>query len=253
MDAFLWDGPEAEDEEVPELVELKTEWEREQGIRFSKKGIMDAVEAILFMESPNSEDARTASKWELKLKTKGISYYLKKGGSDLNTSQPFFRSDITFNKAYKMDKVIKCIWETDHQKKWDACLQEAEFSPLREGVRSYGFTYCQNKKQFTIQSRDFYEKGFSFYHDGKFYRYSCTVKDSQEQKPSPADTIRGETLYNFACVYREQDGSLKMSVVTQCDFKIQVPSFMLTSFLPKATKNWFDNVCKYYMKNHKKM
>ena len=35
-------------------------------------------------------------------------YYLKKGGSD-KSNQPFFRSEMSFPKAYKMDKLIRCV------------------------------------------------------------------------------------------------------------------------------------------------
>jgi len=50
-----------------------------------------------------------------------------------------------------------------------------------------------------------------------------------------------------------KDGKIHIKAVVQCDFKISVPSFMLTSFLPKAVKSWHENVSKYYNKNFKKI
>jgi len=147
------------------------------------------------------------------------------------------------------------MYSPEHQMVWDSNLKSSEFIPLQEGKKSFGFTYTANHKQFTIKSRDFYEKGFNFFHEGKFYRYSCSVRNSEEGREVPKETVRGETIYNMAIMYRDQedDQKLKFSVVTQCDFKINVPAFMLTSFLPKATKGWMDNINKYYAKSHKKM
>lgn len=39
-----WDGPEDSDEEVEEFLPFKTEFERQQGIRFSKRGIIKYIE-----------------------------------------------------------------------------------------------------------------------------------------------------------------------------------------------------------------
>lgn len=100
-----------------------------------------------------------------------------------------------------------------------------------------------NKKQFTIDSRDFYEKGFNFFHDGKFYRYSCVVDNDLELRPKPANTVRGATLYNVGMMYRDPvDKKVHLTVITQCDYKLNVPSFMLTSFLPKAAKGWIGDI-----------
>ena len=134
-------------------------------------------------------------------------------------------------------------------------MDTGEFiSQIEGGKRTYGYTYTKQKKQFTIQSRDFYDKGFNFYHNGKYYRYSTAMANSEELYAVPKDTIRGETIYNFGIMERDpSDNKIKFSVVTQADFKISVPAFMMTSFLPKATKQWFDTVQKHYQKNHKNL
>jgi len=69
------------------------------------------------------------------------------------------------------------------------------------------------------------------------------MANSEELYPVPEETIRGETLYNYGVMYRDpKDNKIHLDVVTQADFKIQVPAFMMTSFLPKATKQFFDTV-----------
>ena len=41
---YAWDGPEDSDEEVQEMVKYKTQYEINQGIKFSKRGIIDFIE-----------------------------------------------------------------------------------------------------------------------------------------------------------------------------------------------------------------
>lgn len=63
------------------------------------------------------------------------------------------------------------------------------------------------------------------------------MANSEELKPVPGETVRGETIYNFGIMQRDdKDNKIKFSVITQADFKLEVPAFMLSSFLPKATK-----------------
>lgn len=94
------------------MVKYKTQWEIDNGIKFSKKGIIETIDKYLKYESTESEDAKNGRLWEEKLKIPSLTYYLKKGGSVLNSKQPYFRSDITFTKAHKLDKVVKCVSTT---------------------------------------------------------------------------------------------------------------------------------------------
>ena len=105
------------------MVKFKTEYEKEMGIKFSKRGIIEFVEGFINYESSrNKEDPRTAKQWEEKSKNPGISMYLKKGGSFLNSTQPFMRTESSFNKNIKMDKLLKIIFLPEHQLKWDKVL-----------------------------------------------------------------------------------------------------------------------------------
>ena len=47
------------------------------------------------------------------------------------------------------------------------------------------------------------EKGFNFYSDGKFYRYTCAVPNSENFDPVDKDTIRGDTIHNYGLMYRD--------------------------------------------------
>jgi hypothetical protein len=40
----VWDGPEDSDEEIEEMVKYKTQWEIDNGIKYSKKGIIETIE-----------------------------------------------------------------------------------------------------------------------------------------------------------------------------------------------------------------
>lgn len=44
MSAFMWDGPEDSDEEIPEMAALKSAFEIAEGVKFSKNGIKKYVE-----------------------------------------------------------------------------------------------------------------------------------------------------------------------------------------------------------------
>lgn len=86
LESLAWDGPEDSDEEVPEMVALKTEWEKENGIRFSKRGIINYCENLIATDCIENDNA-----WDLKLKSPNIMYYIRKGGSSLHQKSPYMR------------------------------------------------------------------------------------------------------------------------------------------------------------------
>ena len=98
-----------------------------------------------------------------------------------------------------------------------------------------------------ISSRDFYSKGIQFYHNGKYYRYSSSVIDSEiidDKNPNdifkrqlPDDkTIRGTTILNCGIFQRDKDGKIVGSTLSQSDIKMKVPDVMINNFLPNAAK-----------------
>ena len=85
MEQMMWDGPEDSDEEIEGMAKLKMPWEIENGVKFSKKGLMEFITKFLDQESPHNEkDPATAKLWEQKLRMTGLQYYLKKGGSNVD-------------------------------------------------------------------------------------------------------------------------------------------------------------------------
>ena len=68
------------------MVALKTDWEIEQGIKFSKRGIINYLENLVENDCQEKDKA-----WDLKLKSPKILYYIKKGGSSLNQKAPYMR------------------------------------------------------------------------------------------------------------------------------------------------------------------
>lgn len=123
-----------------------------------------------------------------------------------------------------MEKLLSCIYLPEHQKKWDEVLKCSEKIPISKTAKCFGLNYTNNKKQYTIASRDFFEKGFNFYSNGKFYRYSTSVPDSefpgpngeQPLRPLPDDrTVRGFTNINCGLVYRDpKTGKIFNKVIT---------------------------------------
>ena len=97
MTEFLWNGPEDSDEEIEEFKNYKTEWEKQNGPLFSKRGIIDYVEKTIAHESAsNKKDKKTAKLWEERLALPNIRMWLKKGGSQFS-DQPYLRTESVFN------------------------------------------------------------------------------------------------------------------------------------------------------------
>jgi len=90
---------------------MKVPWEKEKGVRYSKLGIVEFIEKTLKEEDPNGKDKKNAKLWEKKLEHSGLKYYMKKGGSNLNKNQPYFRTEMTFNRLFEIPKLAKCIYD----------------------------------------------------------------------------------------------------------------------------------------------
>ena len=74
-----------------------------------------------------------------------------------------------------------------------------------------------------ICSRDFIEKGFAFYHKGKFYRYSTSVFDAELPGPNGEEpkwpcpnksTVRANTLINLGIMQRDTDDRILSTTIT---------------------------------------
>lgn len=110
MKEWLWDGPVDSDEEIEELLPFKNQNEKQLGIKFSKNGIKTFIENLLHDENPlNPDDFDNAKLWEVQLDQEKIKLYKKSTGSKLNQDQPYLRSELKFNKMFKMNKIAKMV------------------------------------------------------------------------------------------------------------------------------------------------
>ena len=122
---------------------------------------------------------------------------------------------------------------------------------MDKGISCYTLYYQKTKKTIFFQSRDFYDKSFKFYDDGAFYRYSCTVPDSETLLPPDSNVTRGETLFNFHKVFRDpKTHEVKVIFLAQCDAKITLPGFIKNTFMPKTFEGWLSELLKFYKEKH---
>ena len=63
-------------------------------------------------------------------------------------------------------------------KEWDKLIKDNEYQSA-ENKHTYGFLYMSNKKQYTFDSRDFYEKCFVFYYNNTYYRFSSFMDNDE--------------------------------------------------------------------------
>lgn len=107
---LLWNGPDDSDEEVEDLLPYKNQYEKQLGVVYSKNGIIKFIEETLEHESPdNKKNPKNAKLWEKQLTYQGIQLYTKKDGSRFSKDQPFLRTESTFNKKFKLDRLIEIV------------------------------------------------------------------------------------------------------------------------------------------------
>ena len=61
---YQWDGPDDSDEEVEEMVGMKTQWEIDSSIKYSKRGIIDKINEMIKNESKLNPEPKMAKAWE---------------------------------------------------------------------------------------------------------------------------------------------------------------------------------------------
>ena len=91
MGEFLWDGPDNSDDEIEEMLPYKNEHEIKLGVKFSKNGLIRYIEESIEKENPDAKSttSKNAKLWENRMSFMGIKLFLKKGGSNFSSSQPF--------------------------------------------------------------------------------------------------------------------------------------------------------------------
>ena len=65
---YEWDGPEDSDEEIKSMISMKTSWEKDHNVKYSKRGMIQLITKMIKQESSdNTSDPDTAKLWEEKL------------------------------------------------------------------------------------------------------------------------------------------------------------------------------------------
>jgi hypothetical protein len=122
---------------------------------------------------------------------------------------------------------------------------------------AYFHQYTQHKKVLTYAPREFYEKIFQFADNEVYYRLSSSVyspEGTQDEKvfdDTLKEKVRADVLFNLTKIYRNEQGKIEMVIINNIDPKGKFPKIVVGALLAKSTKAWYDNVVKYYTKNHK--
>ena len=189
--------------------------------------------------------------WESKGKFPELEICTKKGVSGLYTM-----TKCTFNTKFKINKLIKCIYAPAHRKSWDSNLVRMEV--IDQGKSPvYFHQYTQHKKVLTYAPREFYEKIFQFAHEEVYYRLSSSVytpEGTQNEEvfdDTLKEKVRADVLFNLTKIYRNAQGKIEIVIISNIDPKGKLPKIVVGALLAKSTKAWYDNVVKYYTKNHK--
>lgn len=74
--------------------------------------------------------------------------------------------------------------------------------------------------------------------NGAMYRYSSNIPNSEKIIPLEKNVTRGESYINLAKMYRDEDNSIRHLSLYQCDFKMKIPSFIFSSFIPGSIKKF---------------
>jgi hypothetical protein len=95
----------------------------------------------------------------LKLNKPEIKVYIKtNGGSKFNKEQPYIKTEISFNGAYSMRKIIEAIFNPVHRRKWDSNILKYEETPIKSLSKLAIVRYQQNKGVLTMNHREFLDK-----------------------------------------------------------------------------------------------
>tara|TARA_B110000305_G_C18848748_1_gene363539 strand:- start:159 stop:419 length:261 start_codon:yes stop_codon:yes gene_type:complete len=86
MEEYKFDAEENSDQEIEELAAIKSQFEHDSGLVFSKSGIIEFVNNMLKTESAENRDA-TGKSWEEKSKTPNFKFYIKNDTGN----KPFIR------------------------------------------------------------------------------------------------------------------------------------------------------------------
>ena len=110
------------------------------------------------------------------------------------------------------------MFDDEHVCKWDKNIKTRKRISLQR--KCYNLRYLVNKQQYSIAGRDFIEKEFNFFDNGKFYRYTSSVDDGKKvtdeqgnELREDAKTIRAFTVINCGIVERGSDNKINWKML----------------------------------------
>lgn len=137
---------------------------------------------------------------------------------------------------------MRSLYYPEELLKWEKNTKISEFISL-DGCRAHGLVYCQSKKVVAMNGRDFVEKSFLFHENGVIYKYSSYIDNCHLIRAVPSDSVRGQSLFSFAMARRSPtDNKILFTNINQMDYKLKIPMFLKSSFLPKAAKLWYKEI-----------
>ena len=130
-----------DDQLLEEMQKHVSPLEVERNLVFSKNGIVKYIEEMLKENDPFSDDKKVSKMWESKLKNANQHLHLKKDQNDC----PFMRSEVVFEKKFKMQKIANCVYGQEEKMKWDANFVKFNYTPFGD-MKHCGLLYTMNKK-----------------------------------------------------------------------------------------------------------
>ena len=100
--------------------------------------------------------------WVQKAKQATFTFCMRKSVS--NSTESAFRMDSFLPKAFKMHKVIECIFNTEHRSKWELQTVVYDRKPRVADANCLVYeVYSLGKGMMGFSARDFLEKGISLW------------------------------------------------------------------------------------------
>ena len=197
-------------------------------ITFTKNGLVSLFNILNNMEG--YKEYYNKNNLQLEVKTTGSpvnsEFYLIKSIYLQN------KKDLGTNASY--DNIIKLMYNVKDRIKWDKAVKQLEQFEGNENVfviRTWAHSFMM------ISERESIEKRFIFkYDDGAHYVFSTSVPD--EFQPKIDGVIKITNYFNLFRITEDEENFYFYSI-TQGDFKMVIPQFLINLTLPKKTIDWY--------------
>lgn len=170
-----------------------------------------------------------------------------------------------FPRAFKMDKLARCIYDPAIKRQYDQNMDVYEKEDLTGGgANLLIYTAYFRPKKMLVYQMDFFEKGFQCFYNNKYYHWTSAAYELNERgsrelsrlKQGPDGAIRGESFYSLTVMERETKdtkhmGKIKLTSLSSRDYRTSFPAIVRDPFVKKSMKSWIDELTKFYQKNHK--